>query len=462
MDRKAALNLREIDAIMAKLFGPHAYRVGGSVRDQLLGRPSNDGDYVVREHAVTQVRNALRSHGFSVTNLKTRDAVVIGTRAHIKGGGHIDVALPRRERATGVGRGFEIVPDPTIGLGEDALRRDFTFNAIYARCEDGKIIDPTNGQYDLLSKTILTTHRRSFDDDPLRILRALRFRSTLGFAIPTETFQQIIEFAPRVDGLTDKGVSGTAVSELEKILMAPGVRTTMHMAAVTGVLGTLFPELAPMIGFEQNSRYHDETTDEHTFSALDYAHRYNAPYRVRLALLFHDCGKPEASWLGDDGRNHYYAGPNGGRDHAEIGAEKANQALKRMNVPAKLRQDVVRLIERHMLPLHQKIRPIKVRRMRVELGDELLHDLFLMRMCDGMAGSKDGTAKAIGSYNEIHQHAIHTGIPRSVNELAIKGGEIKAHGPKIGEIQRALLDEVLAQPDLNNYDWLAKRAEELA
>jgi tRNA nucleotidyltransferase (CCA-adding enzyme) len=115
-------------------------------------------------------------------------------------------------------------------------------------------------------------------------------------------------FANCVDGMTAKGyASGTLYDEFCKILMGDRPHTALRHARDTQVLQFAMPEIWPMCGFDQGSRYHDLTTDEHTFVALETAAHVDAPLRVRWALLFHDAGKPDTAWKGDDGRMHYYA-----------------------------------------------------------------------------------------------------------------------------------------------------------
>ena len=205
-----------------------------------------------------------------------------------------------------------LLPDAERAMADDAMRRDFTLNALYVNAETGEMIDPTGqGQSDAERKLLRTTSPDSFRDDPLRILRGLRFISQHGLELHPDTREQMVEHADAVSALTTSkgGVSGTAQEELNKLLLGREPGRALRTARDTGVLHSLFPELRPMIGFDQKSRYHDLTVDEHTFSALDQAAEMNAPLEVRLALLFHDSGKPESAWEGPDGRLHYYERP---------------------------------------------------------------------------------------------------------------------------------------------------------
>lgn len=475
---------RSPDQYIAGLGFDYAYRVGGSVRDEVLGRPVKDYDYAVFGVDMLTLGKNLEVSGAKISKLQLRgNGPQIGWRAKVKGVGVLEIVLPRIERSTGSGRhDFEIAVVPFISIAEDAKRRDFTMNAIYYDVKSGSYIDPTDGLGAIEKGIVQTVHRMSFSEDPLRILRCLRFMSKLGFDITLGVANEMKANAECVTGLTQKGVSGTALTELEGILMGKKPGYALSVARDTGVLGTLLPELNEMLGFEQRSRYHEKNTDDHIFDAVQAAasmHEH-APIRVRMALLFHDAGKPKTAWVGHDGLQHYYAlspqqlaeeFPDATIDslysHEYWGAELAREALNRLNAPKQLTSDVVTLIERHMIPLWDNIRPIKVRTWRAELGDSLLRDLITHRLCDvlGKGGDVDEAVEVLEWIAAEQQRAIDKNVPVSVKDLKIDGRELHdlgLSGPDIGKTQRTLLHEVLSQPELNTNDWLAKRSASLA
>jgi tRNA nucleotidyltransferase (CCA-adding enzyme) len=441
--------------------GLEAYRVGGSVRDEIIGREPKDADYVVRAPLETLFNRVMDTHG-RPTPLKLRTGQIIGVIASPKGIGSMEIAIPRHEVSTGPGRhDFEITVDPDLPLHVDAERRDFTINAVYRDVETGKIMDPLYGVDAIKQKVLATTHPSSFRDDPLRILRALRFKSQLGFSFMERTELEMQDHADAVTGLTDKGVSGTALTELSKMLMGRRVAAALRDMRDFGIMAVLLPELTSMIGFEQDSRYHDMTTDEHTFTAIDAAAGMHCDLRVRMALLFHDAGKPECAWRGEDGRLHYYENKELDKpDHAVVSARLAREALNRLNAPKSLRSDVATLIERHMVSLSGKTRPAKVRRWRCELGDGLLADLFKHRLCDTMGkGEIDNSAlMALARLEQIREDAERRHVPTSVKDLKINGNdaiEAGLKGPVIGKALHGVLHEVVSQPDEKRLsrDW---------
>lgn len=467
------------DQFMVSLGLPEVYRVGGSVRDEILGARSKDSDYMIRGASIDEIRSAVGKAGAKPSKLKLRTGTEVGVRASVKGLGLIEIVLPRTERSTGPGRhDFEIHCSPDVSIEEDALRRDFRMNALYLNIATQECVDPLGGLRDIRLKLINTTHDDSFVEDPLRALRALRFVSTLpNFGLSAHTQYQMFEHASAVTGLTDKGVSATALDELSKLLMGTSPGHALRLMAETGVMAVLLPELEPMLDFDQRSRYHSKSTSEHTFDAVQAAanmHQH-APLRVRLALLFHDCGKPKMAWTDEKGLQHYYAldpkraveleaGVASLEDHETWSARFAGQALSRLGAPKKLRQDVVTLIQRHMLPLHENFRPIKVRKLRAELGDDLLRDLITHRLADvlGKGGDTAAPVEVLTWVANEQARAILAGVPMNPKELNITGYELKElglQGSDIGRIQKQLLHEVLAQPKLNTNDWLVGRAK---
>jgi tRNA nucleotidyltransferase (CCA-adding enzyme) len=159
--------IQRTDKFMAEHFGDQAFRVGGSVRDELLGRRPKDGDYVVQGHDLRTLNARLSQAGMNPALIKDRAGHKLGFRVKPRGLPPVEVVLPRTERKieTGVGNerhNFEIMVDPNLPLADDALRRDFTFNAIYRNAQTGEIMDPLNGREALDRKFILTTQPESY------------------------------------------------------------------------------------------------------------------------------------------------------------------------------------------------------------------------------------------------------------------------------------------------------------
>jgi tRNA nucleotidyltransferase (CCA-adding enzyme) len=277
-------------------------------------------------------------------------------------------------------------------------------------------------------------------------------------------------------------MSGTVYQEMSNILMGTEVATALRIARDTGTLGSLFPELADMLGHDQQQLPRPDDRRAHV-RALDMAARVEAPLEIRWALLFHDAGKPEVAWTDDKGFKHFYArSPKAdlidafdghlNLDHEEQSEWLWLQASDAMGVDKATRKDVATLIRHHMVPWKSKGVAERTRRMRVQFGDDLLRDLLLHRLCDLLG--KDGSAnqKHVNQIAQMESYRVaaqRDGVPVSVRDLKINGRDVMAVMPernsvRIGEILKAVLDEVVVRADemALSRDWQLKRVEALA
>jgi len=456
-----------------------AYLVGGAVRDELLGLDSKDADFLVPGLDTDGLRAALAPHG-RVEDLVVADRLV-GVRLHPRDGrirkltrAGIEFAPPRREVSTGPGRhDFEIVADASLSVEDDMRRRDFTVNAMARRVETGELVDPLGGRADLEARRLRTVSPQSFREDPLRLVRALRFVSQLGLEPDEKLLAQMREEATAVKLVSGEriggGLAADGMGELSKLLLGAEPARALRLARDTGVLVELLPEFGPAIGFDQESRYHDLTVDEHTFAVVQAAADEGFSLAVRLAALFHDLGKPVVGWRGRDGRLHYYAKPGfAAHGHDQVGAELAAAALLRLRYPNALRQRVVRIVRRHMFqPGKGDAR--RARRFLRRNGDELAFDLIDHKRADllGKRGS-DGEPPPL---DELERLAAFRKIveqerssPHRLRDLAIDGNDLIGLGfkpaPRLGRILNDLLDEVVEEPARNTRDHLLARARE--
>jgi tRNA nucleotidyltransferase (CCA-adding enzyme) len=469
---------QEIENYVRSL-GLDAYVVGGAVRDELLGLDSKDADFLVPGLDTEGLRAALAPHG-RVEDLVVADRLV-GMRLHPRDGrirgltpAGIEFAPPRKEVSTGPGRhDFEIVADPELSVEDDMRRRDFTVNAMARRLDTGELVDPLGGRADLEAHRLRTVSPQSFREDPLRLVRALRFVSQLGFEPDEELLAQMREEAPAVKLVSGEriggGLSADGMGELSKLLLGGEPGRALRLARETGVLVELLPEFGPAIGFDQESRYHDLTVDEHTFAVVQAAADNGFSLPVRLAALFHDLGKPIVGWRGHDGRLHYYAKPGfAAHGHDQVGAELAREALLRLRYPNALRKRVVRIVRRHMFqPGKGDAR--RARRFLHRNGDELAFDLLDHKRADllGKRGA-DGEPPpheelaALAHFREVVEEERSS--PHRLRDLAVDGNDLVGlgfePGPQLGRILHELLDAVVDEPSLNTRDPLVARARD--
>ncbi len=386
----------------------------------------------------------------------------------------IELAPPRREVSTGPGRhDFEIVVDPEAKVEEDLARRDFTINAMARRLSDGTVVDPFSGRDDLAHGVLRAVSPNSFAEDPLRIVRGLRFVSQLGFDPDEQTLAQMRDEADSVRLVSGERVGGglaaDGLGELSKLLLGPQPAKALRLARDTGVLVALLPEFGPAIGFEQESRYHDLTVDEHTFVVVQAAAAAGTPLRVRLAALFHDLGKPAVAWRGTDGRLHFYAKPGySDRNHQDVSAELASAAMHRLRYPSDLRQRVVRIVRAHMFD-PGKADSLRARRMLARYGDDLTFDLLDHKAADlrGKRGDDveppEEELERLARFRALVEQERHQ--PHRLRDLAVDGEDLIAAGyrpgPELGRVLSRLLDEVVGDPALNEREKLLARAKEL-
>jgi len=454
--------------------GLDAYLVGGAVRDELLGHESKDADFLVAGVDMDALREALRPHG------RVEDLVVAGkpvgvrlfprdrdVRARVRAG--IEFAPPRRERSTGPGRhDFEIVVDPSASVEDDLARRDFTINAMARHLEDGGLVDPYGGERDLRDRRLRTVSPVSFAEDPLRLVRGLRFVSQLGLTPDDETLRQMGEEAGSVALVSGEriggGLAADGMGELSRLLLGAEPRRALELARDTGVLVQLLPEFEAALGFDQESTYHALAVDEHIFAVVQATADAGDALRVRLAALFHDLGKPKVAWRGSDRRLHFYARP-GRRDHADVSAQLADAALRRLRYPNELRERVARIVRFHMLDIG-RADALRARRLLRRYGDGLAIDLLAHKEAD-LIGKGDGGPRDEDELERLRRFRRlveqERGSPHRLSDLAVDGTDLielgYRPGPALGRTLAELLDEVVDDPSLNRRETLLARAE---
>jgi tRNA nucleotidyltransferase (CCA-adding enzyme) len=256
------------------------YRVGGCVRDHLLGLPVNDIDWVVTGATPAKMLAA----GYKPIG---RDFPVF-----LHPDTHQEYALARSERKSGPGyRGFEISTDPTITLEQDLLRRDLTINAI-AEDEQGNIIDPYDGRKDIAARCLRHVSE-AFVEDPVRVLRVARFAARfhhLGFSIADETRELIRRIGE--SGELETLVAERVWSELSRALDENDPAVFFTSLRDCGVLARLFPEIDDLFGVPQTAKYHPEIdTGVHVMMALQESAALGHDNETRFAVLMHDLGK---------------------------------------------------------------------------------------------------------------------------------------------------------------------------
>ena len=304
------------------------YRVGGSVRDELLGLPVTDHDYVVVGSSAAEMERL----GFRPVG---KDFPVF-----LHPESHEEYALARTERKTARGyKGFTIYADADVTLEQDLARRDLTINAI-ARDEQGNLIDPHGGVKDLQAR-ILRHVSPAFAEDPVRILRVARFAARFGFEIAPATLE-LMRAMVRT-GEVDHLVPERVWQELARGLMEPRPALMIETLRACGALARILPEVDALFGVPQPPAHHPEIdTGLHILLVLDYAASRDLPLAVRFAALTHDLGKgttPPAEWP-----SHIA--------HEARGVELLENICQRLRVPVDCRELAI-LVMRHHGEVHK-------------------------------------------------------------------------------------------------------------
>jgi tRNA nucleotidyltransferase (CCA-adding enzyme) len=437
--------------------GLDAYLVGGAVRDELRGIAASEQDFLVPGVDQPGLRAALQAHGW-VEDMEVGGRLV-GVRFHPrdqearrlapKG---IELAPPRVERSTGPGRhDFEIVADASISVEEDLRRRDFTVNAMARRLDTDELVDPLRGADDLRHGVLRAVGPTSFREDPLRLIRGLRFVSQLGLEPDDDTLRQMREDAAGVTLVSGERVGGglaaDGMGELSKLLLGERPAHALRLMRDTGVLVALIPEYGPAIGYDLGTPRQPAPVDEHLFLVVANAAAAGRPLGVRLAALLHDLGKP----LEDVD----------GRPHAELGAELAARILRRLRYPERLHARVVRIVRGHAFELEGEIDGLRGRRFLAEHGEEVARDLLDLKEADLHAKETEPwELPALARLREAVE--AERGSPYRISDLAVDGSDLIALGfeesPALGRTLRVLLDEVIEDPARNTRAALLARA----
>ncbi len=332
-------------------------------------------------------------------------------------------------------------------LKDDLSHRDFTINAMAYHPSEG-IIDYFGGTADIRNKIIRGVediHAR-FQEDPLRILRGLRFASTFGFDIEAETSQAIHELA----GLLSYVAPERLQKELSKIIC--GINAEKVLQDFHDVIAVIIPEISPMVGFEQHNSHHYLDVFAHTLKVL--ASSSNSPV-MRWTSLFHDIAKPECFFMGPDGQGHFYG-------HDLKSAEVADKIMERLRFDNKTRETINFLVAKHCVsfPVSKKC----VRRMIMKFG---LENVKILREFQGydLAGHVFN-AQEWEKYNEaerlLHEVEDENNCLK-LRDLAVNGHDMIALGLEGREIGRALnflLEAVVDEKVNNTHDELLKFFEE--
>ncbi len=354
---------------IAREQGVEAYVVGGYVRDHFLHRPSTDIDVVVTGSGVALAEALGRELHTKVSVFKT-----FGTAMLRSGNDEIEFVGARKESYTHDSRKPHVEQGT---LEDDQLRRDFTINALaWSLNEDsfGELVDPFEGMYDLEDGIIRTPCDPdvTFSDDPLRMMRAVRFASQLGFQIEEETFDAITRNAQRIEIVSQERI----ITELNKIVLSPVPSIGFELLELTGLLKQIFPEMQQLKGVERRGIHAHKDNFYHTLKVLDNVALKSDDLWLRWAAIMHDIGKP-ATKAYDPKIGWSFHG------HEVLGSKMVPTLFRKLKLPLNEHMKFVRkLVFLHLRPIilsEDLVTDSAVRRLLFEAGDDVE---ALMTLCE--------------------------------------------------------------------------------
>ena len=416
-----------------------AFVVGGAVRDLLTHVPVTDWDFTTNatpEQIQKLFPDSFYDNRFGKVGVKF-DEQVLEITTYRSESGYSD-----RRRPDQVSWGKTI--------SEDLTRRDFTVNAM-ALTDKLKIIDPFQGQKDLKEKIIRAVGQadKRFNEDALRMLRAIRIASQLGFLIEPKTLEAIVKNSALIKQISAERVR----DELLKIIASPFPKEGLQLMFNAGLLAHILPELIATRGVAQ-AGHHTKDVWNHSLDSL--AASPSAETIVRLATLLHDIGKPVVKSSREGKEITFY-------NHEVVGARMAKTIARRLKLSKKQTDLLWLLVRWHMFQYEPKMTDKAIRRFITRVGRENINKMIQLRVGDRVGGGSQASSWRLREFQERIKQVLYK--PFDINDLKVDGNDVMKilnikPGPKVGEILKKLFAEVLDDAVKNDREYLLKRVND--
>lgn len=415
------------------------FLVGGSLRDILLGKEPKDFDFATnlsyhnlkkrfQEYTCREIGKS-----FGVLQVK------IGKET-------FEIAKFRTDLGSDGRRPESVCYVDTIE--EDLARRDFTINAM-AYNEQRGLIDPYEGREDLKNRKIrfIGKAEKRIQEDGLRIMRAFRFVSQLGFSLDSKTKEAIFQKKGALDRISKKRIT----EEWNRLLEGDFVRMALEEMRETAVLEWLFPGIEEIYDFDQKTPYHEFDLWEHTLRVVTHTKK---EYVSRLAALLHDIAKPKTKSLDEAGQYHFYG-------HEKSGAEMVEKLLKRhLEEPKKVIEEVLFLVENHMV-FRKDSTDQNIKKYISKFGQEKIEKLIDLSIADDKSKKKEATSEKEILRQRLKEIVEQEKIP-SLHDLKLDGFDLMKLGLEKQEIQKMkeyLLEKCLSAELENSYEALLEEVQ---
>ena len=430
--------MRDVDAVLDAVrqavrgtpYERDLYLVGGAVRDGLLGLPPQADVDLVTTRPVEPLVELLKPISSIPPVVYERFGTAMLRIADVP----VELVQARRESYEGGSRKPQVEP---ATLEDDALRRDFTANALMRRLADGELVDPTGKGLDDLRAKVLRTPLdpvETFRDDPLRMLRAVRFRWKLGFEPAPGLDEAIRREAGRLSIVSEERIR----DELRKMILQPTAADAFADLMRLGLLDSFAPELRPMVGCEQGHWHHLDVWNHSLLVLRHVATRGDET--LSWAALLHDVGKPETRTIDSKGHVRFFG-------HEELGARRTADLLRHLRLSTREVEPVARLVRNHMrLGSFEEFTPAAARRLLRDLAEDTERLLLLV---DADAASlAPGVRQLDLAPVRARLAEVQAATPAEVLVSPLTGGEIMAitglpPGEAVGRLKARLTEAVL-------------------
>lgn len=432
-----------------------AFLVGGCTRDLIMKNPPKDWDLTTNA-TPEQIISLFEEAGFRVVYENTFGTVAIINEEELLDSAIRQIEItPYRTETTYSNHRHPDAITFAKSLDEDLMRRDFRMNAIAYDIQNDITIDPFDGVNDIQNDIIQTVGNPNerFQEDALRMMRAIRFASQLGFSVSHETLLAISANKELLKFVSQERIR----DEFIKIIVSREPMIGIGLMVQLGLMEYVIPELLEGIGCEQGGA-HKYNVFEHLLHACQHAADKNFTFHVKLAALFHDIGKPRTRRPGTKKAWTFYG-------HEVIGARMAQKIMDRMKFSKADTELVVKLVRYHMFFSDtEQITLSAVRRMIANVSRENIWDLMNIRECDRVGMAKTEAPYRLRKYHAMIEQALRD--PISVSQLKIDGTYLMEElhvkpGRRMGWMLHALLEEVLEDSEKNTLEYLVSRVTEL-
>lgn len=440
--------LRRISSV-ADRHGVEAYLVGGVIRDRILGRPTKDIDITVLGDGIDFAKQIAKSFRLK----KVLEYPKFGTAMVPYHDVVIEVASARMEKYESNSR------KPVVhgaNLREDLTRRDFTINAMAMSLNAAsffELMDHFGGLKDLDAGIIRTPldPATTFSEDPLRMLRAIRFATQLGFKIEDATFRAISRVRDRLEIISQERIT----DELRKIISSPRPPSRgFYLMQEAGLLAIILPEIEALAGVDQRNGYHHKDVFNHTLQVLDNISLVSAKPELRFTALVHDIAKPQTKRY-VEGKGWTFHG------HEELGTRIIQNLCRRLKLPNKFMEYSMKLTRLHLRPIaiaDEGVTDSGVRRLIVEAGDEL-QDLIHLCRADVTSKNQSKVTQYMANFDRVIAliEEVREKDRLRAFQSPVRGEEIMQYcqlppSPKVGFIKNAIEEAILNGEIENDHD----------